>query len=67
MDVNEHERLPNNTLRHKLMSRNKSFIAVLYFRLTIRYVLAKKCDKKKKLKGTHILSRVAQFETNSAN
>jgi hypothetical protein len=35
-DVNEHERLSNFTLRHKLKWRNSAFIAVLHFIVTIR-------------------------------
>jgi len=31
MDVKEHERLSNITLRHKLKSKNSTFIVVLYF------------------------------------
>jgi hypothetical protein len=35
MDVNEHERLYNFTLRHKLKSDN-TFITVLHFTVTVR-------------------------------
>jgi hypothetical protein len=35
MDVNEHERLSNITLRHKLKQRNSAFIAVLHFTVTV--------------------------------
>jgi len=39
MDVNEHERLSNTTLRHKLKLRNSAFIAVLHFCLLDRIFL----------------------------
>jgi len=35
MDVNEHERLTNITLRHKLKYRNSTFIAALHFTVTV--------------------------------
>jgi hypothetical protein len=35
MDVNEHERLSNITLKHKLMQRNSSFIDIVPF--TVSY------------------------------
>ena len=35
MVVNEHERLSNFTLRHKLKYWNKAYIAVLHFTVTI--------------------------------
>jgi len=35
MDVYEHERLPNFTLRHKLNLRNRAFIAVLHLTVTV--------------------------------
>ena len=34
MDINEHEILPNITLRYKLKQRNNIFIAVLHFTVT---------------------------------
>jgi hypothetical protein len=36
MDVNEHERVSNITLRHKLKCGNNEFIAVLHF--TVKYL-----------------------------
>jgi len=38
MDVNEHERLSNITLRHKLRQRNSTFITVLYYCLQISQI-----------------------------
>ena len=35
MDVNEHERLSNVTLRHKLKKRDSTFIAILHFTVTL--------------------------------
>jgi len=36
MVVNEHERLSNITLRHKLKKRNTAFIVVLHSIVTVR-------------------------------
>lgn len=35
VDVNGHERLFNNTLRHKCKEMNIAFVAVLYFKVTV--------------------------------
>ena len=35
MDVNEHERLSNVTIGHKLKQRNIAFIDVLHFTVTV--------------------------------
>ena len=36
MDVNEHERLSNITLRHTLKLRNNAVIVVLHFTVTVK-------------------------------
>jgi len=36
MDVNEHNRLSNITLRHKIKQTNSAFSALLYFTVTVR-------------------------------
>jgi hypothetical protein len=36
MDVNEHDRLSNVTLRYKLKYKNITFIDVLHFIVTVR-------------------------------
>jgi hypothetical protein len=50
MDVNEHERLSNITLRDKIKNRDKTFIAILHFtfnndqnsypKMSVKYPLA---------------------------
>ena len=39
VDVNEHERLSNITLRHKLKQRNSTFIAVVHFSHSLEYYI----------------------------